>query len=111
MHFTGKAGEAEIAGTALEIDIAFDALDSLVAAAGVGADGGILWNRDVIIDGNIIQVHIVNADTVAVLANRGIILQLLDFSFVVAAEAGIPGVNFGVNGHRAGAAVAHGNIA
>src|SRR6202795_3992493 len=73
-QFTGKARQLQIARPALEINIALEAFDILITAAGMGSDRGVLRDSDFVVDGNIIQIDVVNPDAVAVLANRRIVL-------------------------------------
>src|SRR6267142_4025677 len=50
-QFTGKTGQLQVARPALEIDIALEAFDILIAAAGMRSDRGILRNGDFVVDG------------------------------------------------------------
>src|SRR6266478_322798 len=110
-QFTGKPRQLQIARPALEINIALETLDILIAAAGMGTNRGVLRDSNFVIDGNIIQVDVIDADAVAVLANRRIILQLLHFLFMVAAKPGIARVNLGMNRNRARGTVPDSDVA
>src|ERR1035437_2199871 len=104
-HFTGKARQAQVAGPALEIDVALEAFDRLIAATGMGANRGVLRHGNFVVDRNVVVVHVVDADAVASLANRRMILQLLHLGLVVAAKPGIARLNLGMNRNRARRAV------
>src|SRR6266446_7756938 len=73
-QFTGKPRQLQIARPALEINIALETLDILIAAAGMGTNRGVLRDGDFVINRNVVEVDVVDADAVAVLANRRIVL-------------------------------------
>src|ERR1700687_936635 len=100
-QFTGKTRQLQISRPALEINIALEAFDILITAAGVGTNRGILRNRNFVVDRNVVEVHVVDADAVAVLPNRRIVLQLLHLLLVVAAKPGTARVDLGMNRDRA----------
>ena len=86
MHVTSKARQPHIARPAFKIDIALQAFDRLITAAAVATNRCVLWDGDFVVDRNIVEVHVVDADAVAVLAKGRIGLQLLHFGFVIAAK-------------------------
>jgi len=55
----------------------------------MGSDRGVLRDSDFVVDRNVVEVDVVDADAVAVLANRRIVLQFLHLLLVVAAKPGI----------------------
>src|ERR1035437_8581537 len=77
----------------------------------MGTNRGVLRDGNFVVDRNVVVVHVVDADAVAVLANRWIRLQLLHLRLVVAAEPGIARLNLGMNRNRARRAVADGDVA
>jgi len=86
IHFARESRQFQIARSALQVDIALKALDRLIAAAGVAVNRGVLWRRDFVVDGNVVDVHVVDTNAVAVLANGRIGLQLPHVLFVISAE-------------------------
>src|SRR3984893_28062 len=110
-QFTGKTRQFQIARPALEINIALEPFDILITAAGMSTNRGVLRDGDFVINGNVVEVDVVDADAVAVLANRRIVLQPLHLLFVVAAEPGIARVDLGVNRNRARSAVPDSDVA
>src|SRR5208337_1077499 len=79
--------------------------------AGMGTNRGVLWDGDVVVDRNVGEIDVVDANAVAVLPNRRMVLQLLHLRLVVAAEPGIARVNLAMNRDRARSTVADGDVA
>src|SRR5208283_4944061 len=111
MHFAGEPRQSQVARSTLQIDVALESFDRLVAAAGVGANRGVLGNRDFVIDGNVIEIYVVDADAVAGLANGRIRLQLLYLRLVVAPKPGIARVDLGMNRDRSSSPIPNGDVA
>src|SRR5208282_2785471 len=65
-HFTSEARQSQVARSTLKIDIALQAFNRLIAAAGVTTKRGVLGNGDFVVDRNVAEVHVVDADAVAV---------------------------------------------
>src|SRR6266849_8988373 len=61
-QFTGKTRQLQISRPALEINIALEAFDILIAAAGMGSDRGVLRDGNFVINRNVVEVDVVNAD-------------------------------------------------
>src|SRR5208337_1614605 len=110
-HFTGESRQSQVARSTLQIDIALEPFDRLIAAAAVGANRSVLGDGDFVIDGNVGEIHVVDADAVAGLANGRIVLQLLHLRLVIAAEPGIARVNLGMNRDRSRRAIPNRDVA
>src|SRR5208337_1313900 len=108
---TREFASANVSRSCLQIDVALESFDRLVAAAGVGANRGVLGNRDFVIDGNVIEIYVVDADAVAGLANGRIRLQLLYLRLVVAPKPGIARVDLGMNRDRSSSPIPNGDVA
>src|ERR1019366_6213543 len=110
-HFTGEARQLHVARPTLEIDVTLEAFDLLIAAAGMGTNRGVLGDGDFVVDRNVVEIDVVDADAVAVLANWRIVLQILHRRLVVAAEPRIARVDLGMNRNRARSTVPDGDVA
>ena len=75
------------------------------------AQSGICRNRDVIINGDVVDIDVVNPDTVSGLPNRGILLQFADLSLPVAGEPLVAHENFSTDGHTSCRTSVHLDIA
>src|ERR1700674_4995724 len=73
-QFTSKTRQLQVARPTLEINIALEALDILITAAGMGSNRGVLRDGNFIINRNVVEVDVVDADAVRILANRRIAL-------------------------------------
>src|SRR5208282_1710390 len=109
-HVAGEARHFQVARPAFEFRVAFEAFDNLIAAAGVGPKRGVFRDGDFVVDRNVVNVHVVDANAVPVLANGRIRLQLLHLRLVIAAEPGIARLNLGMNRNHARGAGTHGDV-
>src|SRR5438094_772728 len=70
-----------------------------VARSAARAHRRVGWNRDVVIDRNIAQVHIINVDAVAALPNGWILLQVTDIASPISLKPAVTDVNLLVYRH------------
>src|SRR5208282_6539306 len=57
-HFPGKSRQSQVARSALQIDGALQPFHLLIAAAGVRANRGVLGDSDLVVDRNVVEVHV-----------------------------------------------------
>src|SRR3974390_18681 len=110
MHVAGDPRQPQVAGAALQISVALDAFQRLIAAAAVGANVRVLRDGDFVVDGDVTEIDVVNPDAVPVLPDGRVALQLLHVRLVISFEPGVADVNLGVNGNGAGTTAANRNV-
>ena len=87
------------------------ALDNLVTRAAAGANGGIGGNRDLVIDGNVAVIHIIDVDAVAALAKWRVLFNGMHVLFATSAEPAIAHKDLAANEYRSGGSRAHRDVA
>src|SRR5882672_7732563 len=118
-HIAGAGLESEIAGqtrelhvprSSLQVDIALETFHRLIAAATVAANRRVFRNGDLVVDGDVAQVHVINTNVVTVLPERRILLKFVHVRFVATFQPGITLVDLAVNRYRVGRTVADGDV-
>src|SRR5947209_20551180 len=87
------------------------ALDNLVTRAAARANGGIGGNRDLVIDGNVAVIHIIDVDAVAALAKWRVLFNGMHVLFATSAEPAIAHKDLSANEYRSGGSRAHRDVA
>src|SRR5512143_653853 len=107
----GEARQLHVAGTGFKVNRSLDALDTLIAAATVSANRGVLRDSDLVVDRDIAVIHIVDANAVSVLPDGRILLDLLHVVFRRFLEPGVAGMNLAMNRDCSSRSAAHGDVA
>src|SRR5438045_6527664 len=100
--FPIQAAELHIARSSLDVHVAMRALNDLVTRAAAGANGGIGRNRDLVIDGNIAVIHIIDVDAIAALAKWRVLFNGMHVLFATSAEPAIAHKDLAANEYPSG---------
>ena len=99
-NLAGQVRQLHIARSGLRVDVAVRAFNYLISRAAAGADGGIGGHTDLVIDRDVAQVHIIDVNAVAILADRRMLLDLVDVGVAVAHQPVVADIDLSADHHR-----------
>src|ERR1700691_4198255 len=98
--FAADVPELHVAGTALQIEVAVQSFHPLVSRAAVAPHSGVGRGRDLVVDGDITEAHIVDVDTVPGLSDGRVLFDLADVPLPVSREPVVAHMNLSPDHHR-----------
>ena len=109
-EITRQIRQAHVSRSGFDVDAGVHALNRLIARTGFRPNLRIRGCRDLVVDGNILMVHIVNSNIVSALLDGRVPLDVLDLRLLVTTEPTVSDVNMADDANGTGGSAANGYI-
>ena len=110
-NLPGKLRQFHVSRTALQVDVSMRAFDNLIARAAVSTDRRLRRHDDFIVHRNIVRIHVINVNAVALLPQRRMLLNFAYVRVPVSEQPVVSDVDLAADRNRARRTAPHNDVA